>query len=201
MTLSAKFGSMAVVAKRFPALRPEVLAIIDRNIRASNADVCAACLNGLSVLAGSCNVGSILRLVRFAIFKPIPNWYHAGYILKLIKCLPVDVIGLEQVLGLMIDFCLLPRDQLWMQAKDAILHVCSRSNFGRVTTIIAGRIDFMSEVELAKLLTVLTNLIRKWKDLSTVHLRFLVFGVLEALRLNLGKLDFLIGVFRFLAAF
>jgi hypothetical protein len=159
-----------------------------------------------TVLCTFKDVVSVFKLARLAVFSPTTTWYHTSYILRLIRVLKpehYDIVfgGLEQMVDMMVDFCLSPKEQLWMQSRDTLLDLVNPGNFERVTTAIVRRVDFMGEADQIRLLTVLTSCLRKWKNLPIVHLRFLVFELLEISKINSDDLVFLSAAFEFMAVF
>lgn len=88
-----------------------------------------------------------------------------------------------------------------MQSRDALLDLVNPGNFERVTTAIVGRVDFMADGDLTRLLTILTSCLRMWKTLPIVHLRFLVFELLEIAKINSEDLVLLSAACEFMAVF
>jgi hypothetical protein len=213
LTLAAKFDSMAANVNRYPENAVTVFDIFSTHINSKNSGIVSTCLKTLGTCFNTLlevlpDAQAVFRLAKTAIFTPTTNWYQASYIIHLIRIQRPDHYGIifgyrgiQQAANMMVDFCLWRKDQVWMQARNALTELADGGNFEWVTNAIVFRMDFIACADTDRLLAVLGSLIQVRKDLPIVYLRVLVFELLELIKMQRDDLAFAATAFEFLSCF
>jgi hypothetical protein len=172
MLLPEKGDSVLNLTAKFRALSrdPETsYELFEKFLARPHDELTSACLQNLP----SC-INRIVEIVPNTWFRAFlkkvicgtpASWFHASEILMILKVLERKFFGLigglGKILMIVADFLLSPSEPLAKTAGDTILILVDREDAETSWKILFRRIDFLDEVQLSRILPVLSRIIEK----------------------------------------